>query len=242
MGSESSGGPAGDETPGGAEADRPRYDAPLDDADPRFGPPRPPAPHRRRLVASTGPLPDPDSPSARFARIVIPAAALAALAVVVAVFVAGLSPGTGVTPLGDLSAVSAAVAERPHRVCWRSGSPCAWLTVVDGRLLALSTSGPLPEERGRQGVGWCPSSGRFASNASGSVYDAAGVLVDGPAPRGLDRYALLVDGDRVAVDFSSLQTGLQAQRVGEVVPAAGPHCETVPFDRTPELDVPLSAP
>lgn len=224
--------------PDAGEADRPRYAEPLDASDPRFEPDGGARAHPRRLVASGGPFPDPDSPSARFARIVIPAAALAALAVVVAVFAAGLSPGSSRVVLGDESLVRAVVAERPRRVCWHGASPCAWVTVVGDRLLALSTSGPLPQERGRHGVGWCPSSGRFANDTSGSVFDAAGRVVDGPAPRGLDRYTLLVHDGQVTLDFSSLETGVQAGRA-DLLPPGGPPCSTTPFDRSPELTLPL---
>ena len=210
---------------------------PLDDADPRFGlrledlPPRP-----RELVPSSGPGSSQLDPRARVLRAAIPLLAVAALLTVGAVFWAGLDPSSGVLVVGDEDEVRAGVSERPHRVCLGQ-SPCAWLTLVEGRLLALSTSGPLREERGRAGVAWCPTSGYFASNALGSRFDPAGRVVRRPAPRGLDRYDTTVDEEgRLRVHFLSITTGLQTARVTDVIPPAGPHCEgEIPFDREADL-------
>ena len=148
----------------------------------------------------------------------------------------GLDPGSGRTVLAEASAVRSLVAERPYRVCYRDAQPCAWLTLDGGEIVALETNGALPEEYGRQGVGWCPTSGRFGSNATGSRYDATGEIVRGPAPRGLDRFRTALDDQgRVVVDFRSQSAGRQAGRVEDPVPAAGPACERIPFDRDPDL-------
>jgi hypothetical protein len=37
------------------------------------------------------------------------------------------------------------------------------------------------------------------------------------------------------IDFFSLTAGLQAEQVSTVVPPAGPHCPTIPFDRDADL-------
>lgn len=219
------------------DADDPRFDAPLDEVDPRFSPAAEPRPHHRALVAAEGPFPDPDSASARFARLVIPAMAAAGLLAVAIVFVAGLSPGSGIERIGDLQQVRAAVAQRPHRVCYEGAMPCAWLTIHEGDLIALNTSGPVPEEYGRAGVGWCPTSGRFGSNSTGSRYDAAGMVVAGPAPRGLDRYRLIVADGTVSIDYFSLQTGVLARHGENLVPGSGPDCQSIPFDRDADLQL-----
>jgi hypothetical protein len=185
-------------------------------------------------VASRGPYPDPESPSARFARLVIPAAAFAGLLVVIAVFTAALRPSSAVVDLGPVDAIRAAVEQRPRRACLGQGPSCAWIVLHDGTLLALNTSGPLPDEFGRQGVGWCPSSGGFGANGTGSRYDAAGNVVSGPAPRGLDRFRVVVDDGRVSVDFTSLTAGAPRGRA-DLVPAAGRACTSIPFDRAPTL-------
>lgn len=218
------------------DADSPRYDAPLDQVDPRFGDADPDGEHERELIIARGPFPDPDSASARFARFIIPAMAAAAVVAVVAVFVAGLGPGSGIQVIGEVDDVRAVVEQRPRRVCFEGELPCAWLTVVHGELLALNTSGPLPEEFGRAGVGWCEPGGVFGSDSTGSRYDRAGDVLAGPSPRGLDRYGLIIDQGLVSINFFSLQTGA---RVGTVEPLApsGPDCPTITFDRDADLDL-----
>lgn len=218
------------------DEDAPRHGEPLDATDPRFGPGGRSRPHVRELVASRGPYPDPESPSARFARLVIPAAALAGLLAVVAVFVAGLRPGSGRIAIGSEDAVRAAVEERPRRACLGEGPTCAWVTLEDGDLVALNTSGPLTEEFGRQGVGWCPTSGGFGANSTGSRYDAGGRVVAGPAPRGLDRFHLAVRDGEVIIDFTSVVTGAPRGHADDLVPPAGQPCAKIPFDRTPPLE------
>ena len=227
--------PADPDRPDPGEADGA---IPLDPADPRFfGDGAPRVPERpRRLVRSQGPGMSPADPRVRILRAAIPLLALAGVAMVAAVFYRGLAPSSGVQVIGEEAAVRAAVAERPHRVCLGGAQPCAWVTVVGGRLLALSTSGALREEQGRTGVQWCPSSGYFGSNSLGSRFDQAGRVVRGPAPRSLDRYELNIDDQgRVVVGFSSLTTGLQQARVESVLPPEGPDCEEIPFDREADL-------
>lgn len=219
--------------------DEPRYDAPLDEVDPRFGAGGRARPHERELVTSRGPGPDPESAAARFARLVIPAVALLGVLAVAFVFWTGLDPGSGVQTVGPEDAVRSAVAERPRRVCYGGQLPCAWFTVVDDELLALNTSGPLPEEFGRAGVGWCPTSGLFGANSTGSRFDAAGRVLRGPARRGLDRFGLEVTDGRVVIDFFSLETGLRAGRADDLIAPTGPLCANVPFDRDADLP-PLS--
>jgi hypothetical protein len=224
------------------EADQPRYAGPLDAADPRFagseesmGRERP-----RELVRSQGPGMSPMDPRVRTLRAALPLLALAGVLAVAAVFARGLEPAGGqVEVVGDEAAVRAAIADRPLRVCLGGGQPCAWLTVADGQLLALNTSGPLREEYGRNGVQWCPTSRHFGANNTGSRFDQAGRVVDGPAPRSMDRFHVRVDdAGQVVVDFAALTTGVQAQRVGETTPPAGPHCDPIPFDREADLQLP----
>lgn len=215
--------------------------APLDAADPRFAgsdeahagaPPR-------RLVDTRGPGASEMDVRVRILRVGIPAVALLVLAGVVAVFAIGLDPGEPREVVGTEAAVRAAVAERPRRVCLRGAQPCAWLTLAsDGELVAYGTNGPVREEYGRMGVAWCASSGYFGSNTTGSRYDADGNLLRGPASRGLDRVRVERTADgRVAVDFSSLRTGLQPRLVDRFVPATGPDCAEIPFDREADLDL-----
>lgn len=216
-----------------------RHAAPLDAADPRFDPrPGTLRPRHRRLVESSGPGANPMDPRVRALRVMIPVTFAAVVAGVVLVFFLGLSPRTSAQVVGPDETVRAELAERPHRVCYADAGPCAWLSLVEGEVLALSTNGPLREEFGRFGVSWCPTSGYFGSNVSGSRFDPRGHVVRGPAPRGLDRYRLTVDdGGTLRIDFRSLTTGLQAGRTDEVIPPSGPECAEIPFDRDADLDL-----
>lgn len=211
-------------------------DGPLDPFDPRFDQEVAREARQRLLVASRGPGSSPEDPKVRILRLAVPLLALAGVLTVIAVFFAGLSPGGSTEVVGPVDDVRDAVADRPRRVCLRGANPCAWLTVVDDRLLALNTSGPLPPEFGRQGVGWCPTSGYFGANATGSRYDLAGRVVRGPAIRGLDRFDVVVDArGRAVINFASLTAGPAEWQTTEVLPPAGPDCEPVPFDRDPDL-------
>ena len=213
--------------------------APLDAADPRFAGPAPAevaVPRPRRLVRSHGPGAQPAHPLENVLRIGLPLVFVAGLATVAAVFFLGLRPGAQVTVVGPPDQVRAAVAERPHRVCFNGNNPCAWLTVVGDRLYAFNTNGPLPQEYGRAGIAWCPTSGYFGANATGSRFDQQGRLVRGPAPRGLDRFALVTDAQgRLVVDWRQLNAGRRDFDTTEVSPPDGPDCATIPFDRDADL-------
>ena len=172
----------------------------------------------------------------RILRVAVPVLFAAGLVVVGLVFFTGLQPGAQTTVVGSEAAVRAAVAQRPKRVCFNDNNPCAWVTVVAGELVAFNTNGPLAQEYGRAGVGWCASSGWFGSNVTGSRYDQHGTVADGPAPRGLDRFAVTVDDQaQVVIDFTQLTAGVQAAQAPQPQPPAGPHCTTIPFDRDADL-------
>lgn len=226
-----------DHAPGAASGDE-ELVHPLDPSDPRFPDPsrRGAEEHPRRLVASQGPGSSRLDPNVRRLRVAIPVVSLLILVGVVTVFFVGLDPGDGQQIVGPVEAVRAAVEERPHRVCYGGSLPCAWIAPVDDELVAFNTSGPLNEEYGRLGVAWCPTSGRYGANATGSRYDSHGTVVDGPAPRGLDRFALATTPDgRLRIDFFTLTAGQQVAIADPAVPATGPECEQIAFDRDADL-------
>ena len=210
---------------------------PLGSGDPRFPdqPPRRP----RQLVKSRGPGPSPEDDRVRLLRLGIRVVSIAGLLVIGTVFVVALrGESDPVADVGVEEVVRSAVADRPLRACPEgSGLPCVWLTEVDGELLALSTSGPLREEQGSEGVRWCPSSGHFGSDDTGSRYDAAGRPLSGSTPRGLDRYRVVRDGGRVAIDFGSPTAGLPAGRSFDEVAATGPDCDEWPSESVTELPI-----
>ncbi|MPZ72426.1 MAG: Rieske 2Fe-2S domain-containing protein [Nitriliruptorales bacterium] len=73
-------------------------------------------------------------------------------------------------------------------------------------------------------VPWCESSKWFECPCHGSRYNRWGEYQFGPAPRGLDRFAVRVEEGRVVVDTSTVVTG--PSRTGGALkqPPEGPHC------------------
>ena len=175
----------------------------------------------------------------RILRLAVPLVFFAGIAFVALVFFRGLQPGPQQEVLGNQSSIRAAVEQRPRRVCFNDNNPCAWLTLVDDRLVAFNTNGPLPQEYGRAGVGWCATSGWYGANATGSRFDQHGRVARGPAPRGLDRFGVHVDGaGTVRIDFTQLTAGTPAEMAGPLAQPVGPHCEMIPFDREADLPRP----
>lgn len=56
-------------------------------------------------------------------------------------------------------------------------------------------------------VPFCEASGRFECPCHGSVFNLAGEWMQGPAPHGMNRYPLYIEGGRVVVDTSEMITG-----------------------------------
>ncbi len=58
---------------------------------------------------------------------------------------------------------------------------------------------------------------------TGSVYDAAGIRLFGPAPRGLDRFPTTVDRDagKIAIEITRPQTGLPSSGIRQATAPAG---------------------
>jgi cytochrome b6-f complex iron-sulfur subunit len=73
-------------------------------------------------------------------------------------------------------------------------------------------------------VPWCQSAQWFECPCHGSKYNRVGEKRDGPAPRGLDRFQVLVSGDNVTVNTGLLSVGppIGTNTTGQV--AEGPHC------------------
>ncbi|GAC1538950.1 MAG: hypothetical protein NVS3B12_24690 [Acidimicrobiales bacterium] len=73
-------------------------------------------------------------------------------------------------------------------------------------------------------VPWCTSSQWFECPCHGSQYNRVGEKKGGPAPRGLDRFAVSVDGGSVTVDTKTIFVGppIGVNTTGQE--AEGPHC------------------
>jgi cytochrome b6-f complex iron-sulfur subunit len=73
-------------------------------------------------------------------------------------------------------------------------------------------------------VPWCATSQWFECPCHGSQYNRVGEKKGGPAPRGLDRFVVSVDGGVVTVDTKSIIVGppIGTNTTGQE--AEGPHC------------------
>lgn len=99
---------------------------------------------------------------------------------------------------------------------------------VDGSgvILVLDRGEPIAlsalDGRG-QPVVYCETSGWFQDVNHGSQFDQLGRYALGPAPRGLDRFAVLVLGDDVFVDRQQVMTGAPRFQPRALEPS-GPFC------------------
>ncbi len=73
-------------------------------------------------------------------------------------------------------------------------------------------------------VPWCASSQWFECPCHGSQYNRVGEKKGGPAPRGLDRFAVTVDGGDIVVDTATIVIGppIGTDTTGQQI--EGPHC------------------
>ncbi|HEX7166108.1 MAG TPA: Rieske 2Fe-2S domain-containing protein [Acidimicrobiales bacterium] len=73
-------------------------------------------------------------------------------------------------------------------------------------------------------VPWCKTSQWFECPCHGSQYNSVGEKTGGPAPRGLDRFSVSVDGGAVVVDTKQVVQGppVGVDTIGQQ--AEGPHC------------------
>ena len=79
-----------------------------------------------------------------------------------------------------------------------------WLLIANARVLVANTGGvysALTSVCTHQGCtdNWAFSSGRFTCNCHGSVYDASGSVVTGPAAQNLEQYSTTVSGDILTI-------------------------------------------
>ncbi|HZD00977.1 MAG TPA: ubiquinol-cytochrome c reductase iron-sulfur subunit [Actinomycetes bacterium] len=97
-----------------------------------------------------------------------------------------------------------------------------WLVNASGHFLALSQRCPHLGCR----VPFCETSGRFECPCHGSVFDIGGEYVQGPAPRGMDRFQLRLDNGVLVVDTGTLITGPDRGKQDFLTPPLGPPCIT----------------
>jgi nitrite reductase/ring-hydroxylating ferredoxin subunit len=101
--------------------------------------------------------------------------------------------------------------------------------ISDGRLFVANTGSrlfALSQKCPHLGcrVPFCDSSGRFECPCHGSKYNLGGEWIEGPAPRGMDRYQLTLEGGTLVADTSKLISGPQRGANRFFRPAKGPSC------------------
>ncbi|MDP9300506.1 MAG: Rieske (2Fe-2S) protein [Actinomycetota bacterium] len=82
-------------------------------------------------------------------------------------------------------------------------------------------------------VPFCDSSGQFECPCHGSVYNLLGEYLAGPAPRGMDRFPISIQGNEVMVDTSSIVEGPPRGVHEGPTAAAGPSCQGSVSPATP---------
>lgn len=95
-----------------------------------------------------------------------------------------------------------------------------WIANTGTQLFALSQRCPHLGCR----VPFCESSGHFECPCHGSKFDIGGEWIEGPAPRGMDKFELSMEGDSLVVDTSKLLPGPERGATAYFKPAKGPTC------------------
>ena len=129
-----------------------------------------------------------------------------------------LRPLAGATTGGTIKLASAANYPTDSATYVTEGR--FWLANAAGNLFAVSQKCPHLGCR----VPFCESSGHFECPCHGSKFDIGGEWIEGPAPRGMDRYKVGLDGDTVVVDTSKLIAGPERGVKRFFKPAKGPTC------------------
>ena len=101
--------------------------------------------------------------------------------------------------------------------------------VIEGRLFVANAGGhlfALSQKCPHLGcrVPFCDSSGRFECPCHGSKFDLGGEWIQGPAPRGMDRYDLSLQNGKLLVDTAKLTDGPDRGAHQYLTPAKGPAC------------------
>ena len=97
----------------------------------------------------------------------------------------------------------------------------AYLTKQEGEIVALWSRCPHLGCR----VPWCESAGQFECPCHGTTFNRVGEHRDGPAPRGMDRFAVTIEDDQLIIDTGLVTKGppLGTETINE---PSGPPCES----------------
>jgi cytochrome b6-f complex iron-sulfur subunit len=95
-----------------------------------------------------------------------------------------------------------------------------YLTRIDDQIVGLWQRCPHLGCR----ISWCESSREFECPCHGSRFNRAGEVRSGPAPRGMDRFQVSVDGDLVEVDTGTVIQGSPPGEESIDEPPQGPSC------------------
>ncbi|MDQ3646399.1 MAG: Rieske 2Fe-2S domain-containing protein [Actinomycetota bacterium] len=97
-----------------------------------------------------------------------------------------------------------------------------FLVLNEGEPLALSDD---PQHLEGEHTEWCESSQMFETPTHGEKFDRRGNYYGGPAAKGLDRYAVRVDGDAIYLDLDKVIPGPERGAEKPLEPE-GPFCVT----------------
>jgi nitrite reductase/ring-hydroxylating ferredoxin subunit len=95
-----------------------------------------------------------------------------------------------------------------------------YLTRIDDEVIALWQRCPHLGCR----VSWCESSREFECACHGSTFNRAGEVRSGPAPRGMDQFAIVTTSDTIEVDTGIIIEGAPPGEESIDEPPQGPPC------------------
>lgn len=125
---------------------------------------------------------------------------------------------------GDVPIVLDRLDEKPIRVCDPSDAAmCVWLAFDDQREIgAFAGFGPHPLDTPPMGyVGYCPGAELLQGSLTTAQFGIDGSWAGGPVDRGLDRYTVRYEANKVVIDLSEHVRGDPAE--GDAVEDA-PQC------------------
>jgi len=126
-------------------------------------------------------------------------------------------PGSGLG--GVIQTVAPAEVPQSTTVYIRTAQ--TYLTKIDDEVVALWQKCPHLGCR----VSWCESAGEFECACHGSTFNRAGDVRSGPAPRGMDRFAVNTDGEIIEVDTGVVTEGQPAGTAESIdEPSRGSGC------------------
>jgi hypothetical protein len=123
---------------------------------------------------------------------------------------------------GDVPVVLERISNSPIRICDPGNATlCVWLAFDERQdVIAYAGFGPHPLDTPPMGyVGYCPKADMLQGSLTSAQFNTDGTWAGGPGNRGLDRYTVRYEANKVVVDLSEHVRGDVADRDEDEVEA-----------------------